>query len=63
MPRQFGQETEDRVVRLVEGRMAAQGCSLQAGCERVAPMLGVSWRSARHWVQSARREGSRFVQG
>ena len=63
MPRKFDGVTKDRVVRLVEDRVAAKGCSLQAACEQVAPMLGVSWHSARHWVALARREGSDSVRG
>lgn len=30
---------------------------MQAACQAVAPKLGVSWHTARHWVQQARRDG------
>ena len=30
---------------------------LQAACQAVAPKLGISWHTARQWVQQARRDG------
>ena len=47
----------DRVVRLVEDCILAEGCSIQAACEAVAPKLGVSWYSAKTWLQASRRAG------
>ena len=57
MPRKFDQDAKDRVVRLVEDRILAENLSLQAACKLVAPKLGVSWHTARQWVQQARRRG------
>ena len=57
MPKRFDQETRDRVVRLIEERIAREGCSILAASQEIAPRLGVSWHSARHWVQMARRSG------
>ena len=57
MPKKFDQDAKDRVVRLVEDRILAEGCSIQAACEEVAPKLGVSWHSARGWLQASRRAG------
>ena len=30
---------------------------MQAACQAVAPKLGISWHTARQWVQQARRDG------
>lgn len=57
MPKKFDQDAKDRVVRLVEDRILAENLSLQAACQVVAPTLGVSWHSARQWVQQAGRDG------
>lgn len=57
MPKKFDQESKDRVVRLVEDRILAEGLSMQQACQVVAPKLGVSWHTARQWTQAARREG------
>lgn len=57
MPRKFDQDAKDRVIRLVEDRILAENLSLQAACELVAPKLGISWHTARQWVQRARRDG------
>lgn len=57
MSRKFDQGAKDRVIRLVEDRILAENLSLQAACERVAPKLGVSWYTARQWVQQARGDG------
>lgn len=57
MPKKFDQDAEDRVVRLVEDRILAEDISMQEACKIVAPKLGVSWHTARQWVQVARREG------
>ena len=57
MPKKFDQDAKDRVVRLVEDRILAENMSMQEACKIVAPKLGVSWRTARQWAQSARREG------
>ncbi|MDP9800644.1 transposase-like protein [Arcanobacterium wilhelmae] len=57
MPKKFDQDAKDRVVRLVEDRILAEGLSLQQACQVVAPKLGVSWHTARQWTQAARREG------
>ncbi|MDP9805984.1 transposase-like protein [Trueperella bonasi] len=57
MAKKFDQEAKDRVVRLVEDRILAEGLSMQAACQAVAPKLGVSWHTARQWTQAARREG------
>ena len=53
----FDQEAKDRVVRLVEDRVLAEGLSIQDACQTVAPKLGVSWHTARQWVQQARWDG------
>ena len=45
------------MVRLVEDRILAENLSLHAACQAVAPKLGVSWHSARQWVQQAGRGG------
>ncbi|MGV9181792.1 IS3 family transposase [Arcanobacterium canis] len=58
MPKKFDQDAKDRVVRLVEDRILAEGVSMRAACEVVAPKLGVSWHTARQWVQQARRLGT-----
>ena len=42
MPRKFGQDTQDRVVRLVEDGILAENMSMQEACKIVAPKLGVS---------------------
>lgn len=57
MPKKFDQEAKDRVVRLIEDRILAEGLSLQGACQVVAPKLGVSWHTARQWVQEARKTG------
>lgn len=57
MVKKFDQEAKDRVVRLVEDRILAEGLSIQDACQTVAPKLGVSWHTARQWVQQARRNG------
>ncbi len=57
MPKKFDQGAKDRVVRLIEDRILAENLSLQAACQAVAPKLGVSWHTARLWVQKARRDG------
>lgn len=57
MVKKFDQEVKDRVVRLVEDRILAEGLSIQDACQTVAPKLGVSWHTARQWVQQARRNG------
>ena len=56
MPKKFGQDAKDRVVRLVEDRILAENLSMYAACQAVAPKLGVSWHTARQWTQAARRE-------
>ncbi|MEW6910844.1 transposase [Trueperella pyogenes] len=53
----FGQGAKDRVVGLVEDRILAEGLSMQAACQVVAPKLGISWHTACQWIQKARREG------
>lgn len=58
MAKKFDQEAKDRVVRLVEDRILAENLSMQAACQAVAPKLGVSWHTARQWVQQARRDGA-----
>lgn len=50
MSKRFDQDTKDRVVRLVEERIARDGCSVQFASQEIAARLGVSWHSARHWV-------------
>lgn len=57
MAKEFDQEAKDRVVRLVEDRILAENLSMQAACQAVAPKLGLSWHTARQWVQQARRDG------
>lgn len=57
MPRKFDQDAKDRVVRLVEERILSENMSMQAACQAVAPKLGVSWHTARQWVNTSRREG------
>lgn len=61
MPKNFDQDAKDRVVRLVEDRILAENVSIQKACKIVAPKLGVSWHTARQWMQQARRDG-RFVE-
>ncbi len=62
MPKKFDQEAKDRVVRLVEDRILAEGLSVHAACKHVAPKLGVSWHTARQWVQQARRDSGGEVE-
>lgn len=57
MPKKFDQEAKDRVVRLIEDRILAEGLSTQEACKIVAPKLGASWHTARQWVQEARKTG------
>lgn len=57
MPKKFDQDAKDRVVRLVEDSILAEGISMQEACKIVAPKLGVSWHTARQCAQAARREG------
>ncbi len=57
MRKKFDQVAKDRVVRLVEDRILAEGLSVQAACKVVAPKLRVSWHTARQWVQHACRSG------
>lgn len=57
MPKKFDQDAKDRVIRLVEDRILAEGLSTQAACQLVAPKLGLSWHTAGQWVQQARRDG------
>ena len=57
MPKKFDQDAKDRVIRLVEDRILAEGLSTQDACKLVAPKLGLSWHTARQWVQKARRDG------
>lgn len=57
MPRKLDQDAKGRVVRLVEDRILAENLSMQAACQAVAPKLGISWHTARQWVQQARRDG------
>ena len=40
MPKKFDQAAKDRVVRLVEDRVLAEGLSLRAACEVVAFEVG-----------------------
>ncbi|WKS28488.1 hypothetical protein NLL49_04495 [Corynebacterium propinquum] len=55
MPRKFGQDTQDRVVRPVEDRILAENMSMKEACKIAAPKLGVSWHAARQGAQTARR--------
>lgn len=57
MPKKFDQDAKDRVVRLVEDRILAENLSIQAACKLVGPKLGVSWHTARQWLQQARQAG------
>lgn len=57
MPKKFNQEAKDRVVRLIEDRILAEGLSFQEAWGVVAPKLGASWHTARQWVQEARKTG------
>ena len=41
----------------MEDRILAEGLSIQDACQTVAPKLGVSWHTARQWVQHSHREG------
>lgn len=45
------------MVRLFEDRVLAENLSLQKACQVVTPRLGVSWHTARQWVQRSRCEG------
>ena len=51
MPGEFDQDARDRVVGLVEDRILAEGVSISTECQIVAPKLGVSWHTARQWLQ------------
>ena len=55
MPRKFGQDAKDHVVRLVEDHILAENMSMQEACKIVTPKLGVSWHTARQGAQTARR--------
>lgn len=57
MPKKFGQEAKDRAVRLIEDRILAENLSTHAACQAIAPKLGISWHTARLWVQQARKTG------
>lgn len=57
MPKNFDQDAKDRVVRFVEDRVLAENLSLREACQVVVLRLGVSWHTARQWVQRSRREG------
>ena len=57
MSKKFDQETKNRVIRLVEKRILAEGISLQDACRVVASKHDVSWHTARRWVQQARKNG------
>ena len=57
MPKRFGQDAKDRVVRFVEDRVLAENLSLREACSVVVLRLGVSCHTARQWVQRSRREG------
>ncbi|WP_083091836.1 MULTISPECIES: transposase [Rothia] len=57
MPKKFTQESKDRTVRLIEDRILAENLSMNAACQAVAPKLGLSWHTARQWVQQARKDG------
>lgn len=57
MAKKFDQEAKDRVVLLLEDRVLAENLSMQAACQAVGLRLGVSWNTARQWVQQARRDG------
>ena len=57
MPKKFDQNAKDRVVRLVEDRILAEGLSIQDACQAVAPKLWVSWHTARQWLQQSRKTG------
>lgn len=53
MPRKFGQDTQDRVVRPMEDRILAENMSMQEACKIAALKLGVSWHAARQGAQTA----------
>ena len=55
MPKKFDQNAKDRVVRLVEDRILAEGLSIQDACQAVVPKLGVSWHTAQQWLQQSRK--------
>ena len=42
MPKKFDQDAKERVIRLVQDRILAEGISMQEACKIVAPKLGVS---------------------
>ena len=46
----FDQDANNRVVRLVEDRIVAENMSMHPACQAVAPKLGVSWHTARQWT-------------
>lgn len=50
MPKKFDQDAKDRVVRLIEDRVRAEGVSVHAASREVAPRLRTSWHTARHWA-------------
>lgn len=47
MPKKFDQDAKDRVVRLIEDSIIAEGISVRDACQVVAPQLGVSHSTAR----------------
>lgn len=57
MARKFDQEFKDRVVRLVDSRVHADGVSIAEACRQVAPKVGISYHTAQMWHKQARRDG------
>ncbi|MBS5748488.1 MULTISPECIES: transposase [Actinotignum] len=57
MPKKFALEAKDLVIHLIEERILTEGMSLQGACRAVAPTYGISWHTARRWVQQARKNG------
>ena len=41
----------------MEDRILAEGVLISAACQIVAPKVGVSWHTARQWLQQARKTG------
>ncbi|WP_237233443.1 hypothetical protein [Rothia nasisuis] len=60
MPKKFDQEAKNRVVPLIEDRIATEGLSVIAASQVMAPKLGASWHTARQWIQQSHRAGKTF---
>lgn len=48
------------MVRLIGDRIATEKLSVIAASQVVTPKLGVSWHTARQWIQQSHRAGKTF---